>query len=272
MSKTKQNYPSVHTWSYITIEEFPKNSSCRQVPANLSKIEEFPTNSSCRQVPANLSKIEEFPKNSSCRQVLTNLSKIEEFRRILLIFESHFARFSEIEGYCMLNMECGGCYSRYSYELKPDGSLKRVKNKEYDPSKKPDPYPEGCPRSVRSTCIGCTHFAWCDPGDDEKRDPVQVHAGAGKISRKNFMTSAETVHRMIDDLPPDLRNKAIHYIEELAKRKKKPLKKKFRLTWAGGLSHLKKAQHLLSSSMRHSSGGNPALASGLTDNLITYPE
>ena len=62
-----------------------------------------------------------------------------------------------------------------------------------------------------------------------------------KISRKNFMTSAETVHRMIDDLPPDLRSEAIHYIEELAKRKKKPLKKKFRLVWAGGLSHLKKS-------------------------------
>jgi hypothetical protein len=61
-----------------------------------------------------------------------------------------------------------------------------------------------------------------------------------KIPRKkNFMTSAETVHRMIDELPPDLRSKAIHYIEELAKRKKKPGKKKFRLTWAGGLAHLR---------------------------------
>ena len=61
-----------------------------------------------------------------------------------------------------------------------------------------------------------------------------------KISRKTFMTSAETVHRMIDNLPPDLRSEAIHYIEELAKRKKKPGKKKFQLTWAGGLSHLNK--------------------------------
>jgi len=115
MRKNKEDYPSVHTWSYITIEEFPTNSSCRQVPANLS----------------------------------------------------------EIEGYCMLNMDYGGCYSRYDYELKPDGSWKRVKNKQYDPSKKPDPYPEGCPRSVRSTCIGCKHFAWCDPRDDEKHDPEQ---------------------------------------------------------------------------------------------------
>jgi hypothetical protein len=94
MRKTKEDYPSVHTWSYITIE-----------------------------------------------------------------------------GYCMLNMDYGGCYSRYDYELKPDGSRKRVKNKQYDPLKKPDPYPEGCPRSVRCTCIGCQHFAWCDPRDDEKHDP-----------------------------------------------------------------------------------------------------
>jgi hypothetical protein len=54
------------------------------------------------------------------------------------------------------------------------------------------------------------------------------------------MTSAETVHRMIDDLPPDLKNEAIHYIEELAKRKNKPAKKKFSLSWAGGLSHIDK--------------------------------
>jgi hypothetical protein len=57
----------------------------------------------------------------------------------------------------------------------------------------------------------------------------------------NIMTSAETVHRMIEDLPPDLRSKAIHYIEELAKRKKNPKKKKFRLGWAGGLSHINKS-------------------------------
>jgi len=59
------------------------------------------------------------------------------------------------------------------------------------------------------------------------------------ISRKNFMTSAETVYRMINDLPPDLRSEAIHYIEELAKRKNNLKMKKFRLTWAGGLSHLR---------------------------------
>jgi hypothetical protein len=44
---------------------------------------------------------------------------------------------------------------------------------------------------------------------------------------------------MIDDLPPELRQEAIHYIEKLARRKKKPGAKKFSMTWAGGLSHLK---------------------------------
>ena len=39
------------------------------------------------------------------------------------------------------------------------------------------------------------------------------------------MTSIKTVHRMIDELPPDLRNEAIHYIEDLAKRKKNPPQK-----------------------------------------------
>jgi hypothetical protein len=53
------------------------------------------------------------------------------------------------------------------------------------------------------------------------------------------MTSSESVYRMIDSLPPDLRREAIHYIEELAKRKNPAKKKKFSLTWAGGLSHLK---------------------------------
>ena len=53
------------------------------------------------------------------------------------------------------------------------------------------------------------------------------------------MTTSETVHRMIDDLPPNLQQEAIHYIEELTRRKKKLVAKKFNLTWAGGLSHLK---------------------------------
>jgi hypothetical protein len=54
------------------------------------------------------------------------------------------------------------------------------------------------------------------------------------------MTAAETIHRMIDELPPDLRSEAIHYIEELAKRKKKNDRKKFCLDWAVGLSHIDK--------------------------------
>jgi len=53
------------------------------------------------------------------------------------------------------------------------------------------------------------------------------------------MTSAETVHRMIDELPPELRQEAVHYIEELARRKKKSPGKKFSLSWAGGLAHIK---------------------------------
>jgi len=43
---------------------------------------------------------------------------------------------------------------------------------------------------------------------------------------------------MIEDLPPHLRQEAIHFIGELAK-KKKATKKKFSLSWAGGLAHLK---------------------------------
>ena len=54
-----------------------------------------------------------------------------------------------------------------------------------------------------------------------------------------LMTSSRTVYRMIDNLPPDLKREAIHFIEELARRKKKPAARKFSLGWAGGLSHLK---------------------------------
>lgn len=107
-SHKNEDYPSVNTWNYITIEEFLTNSSCRQV--------------------------------------LTNLS--------------------EIEGYCMLNTDYGACKDRYNYELQSDGSLKRKRNVRYNPTMKPDPYPEGCPRSIRSMCIGCRHFAWCDPDHD----------------------------------------------------------------------------------------------------------
>ena len=56
------------------------------------------------------------------------------------------------------------------------------------------------------------------------------------------MSSSDgSVEEKIRMLPPDLRQEAIHFINELAKRKKKPQKKKFRLGWAGGLSHLDKS-------------------------------
>ena len=53
--------------------------------------------------------------------------------------------------------------------------------------------------------------------------------------------SAGSVEEKIRMLPPDLREEAIHFIEELAKRKKQPRKKKFRLGWAGGLSSIDKS-------------------------------
>ncbi|MGD0079580.1 MAG: DUF2281 domain-containing protein [Methanoregula sp.] len=54
-------------------------------------------------------------------------------------------------------------------------------------------------------------------------------------------SSTGSVEEKIRMLPPDLREEAIHFIEELAKRKKQPRKKKFRLGWAGGLSHIDKS-------------------------------
>ena len=53
------------------------------------------------------------------------------------------------------------------------------------------------------------------------------------------MTFAEKVYRMIGDLPPDLRQQAIRFIEELAKKKRQAVRKKFSLSWAGGLAQLK---------------------------------
>lgn len=54
-------------------------------------------------------------------------------------------------------------------------------------------------------------------------------------------SSAGSVEEKIRMLPPDLREEAIHFIEELAKRKKQPRKKKFRLGWAGSLSSIDKS-------------------------------
>jgi|GEM_PF-1843388 len=76
------------------------------------------------------------------------------------------AALTEIEGYCMLNIEFGQRRGRYNFEMKPDGTFKRQKNTRYDPIMKPDPYPKGCPRAIRPVCIGCRHFAWCEPDPD----------------------------------------------------------------------------------------------------------
>jgi len=43
------------------------------------------------------------------------------------------------------------------------------------------------------------------------------------------MTPSESVHRMIDDLPVDLRQEVFHYIEGFVCRKKKPAAQKFSL-------------------------------------------
>jgi hypothetical protein len=94
-----------------------------------------------------------------------NYIPIKEF----LTIPSHHqfpTNLSRIEGYCMLNTDYSMCKDRYDFELKSNGTLKRERNVSYDPKKKPDPYPEGCPRSIRSICISCRHFAWCEPDDD----------------------------------------------------------------------------------------------------------
>jgi hypothetical protein len=83
----------------------------------------------------------------------------------------HSWNYLTVEGYCMLNMEYGMCSSRYNYEMKPDGSFVRRKNERYDPAATPDPFPDNCTRSVRSSCIGCRHFAWCNP--EHAMRPVQ---------------------------------------------------------------------------------------------------
>lgn len=80
----------------------------------------------------------------------------------------------EIEGYCMLNIGYSGSKDRYCFELKSDGTFKRKKNTEYDPKTQPDPYPSGCPRSIKSSCIPCKHFSWCESDPDfwEKDRPL----------------------------------------------------------------------------------------------------
>lgn len=82
----------------------------------------------------------------------------------------HTWNYITVEGYCMLNLEYCMCHDRYNYRLNPDRTFTRVKNERYDPSMKPDPYPENCTRSVAPLCIECRHFAWCDPvGEKENK-------------------------------------------------------------------------------------------------------
>lgn len=81
----------------------------------------------------------------------------------------HSWNYITVEGYCMLNTEYRMCHDRYNYRLNPDRTFTRMKNERFDPKRKPDPYPGNCKRSVRSSCIECSHFAWCDP-DDENQD------------------------------------------------------------------------------------------------------
>jgi len=83
----------------------------------------------------------------------------------------HSWNYLTVEGYCMLNTEYGMCSSRYNYEMKPDGSFVRQKNDRYDPAATPDPFPDNCTQSIRPSCIGCRHFAWCEP--EHAMRPVQ---------------------------------------------------------------------------------------------------
>jgi len=69
------------------------------------------------------------------------------------------------------------------------------------------------------------------------------------------MTPSESVHRMIDDLPADLRQEAIHYIEELARRKKNLWQEVQPDMCRGAFQPQKTAQNQLSSSIRLVSGG-----------------
>jgi len=84
----------------------------------------------------------------------------------------HSWNYIAVEGYCMLNMEYRMCHDRYNCRLNPDRTLTRMKNERYDPKRKPDSYPDGCKRSIRSSCIECGHFAWCDPDDENHGEKI----------------------------------------------------------------------------------------------------
>lgn len=71
-----------------------------------------------------------------------------------------------IEGYCMLNLDYIMKKDPYNYRHMQDGSFQEVDNPLYDPSCKPEPYPDGCLHSVITSCISCIHFGWCDADED----------------------------------------------------------------------------------------------------------
>lgn len=69
------------------------------------------------------------------------------------------------------------------------------------------------------------------------------------------MPTSETVHRMIDDLPQDLRQEAIHYTEEIVRWKKTCDKEVQPGMGRGGSPISKAAPHPWNSSTRHVSDG-----------------
>ncbi|HWQ66051.1 MAG TPA: hypothetical protein VN372_04175 [Methanospirillum sp.] len=74
-----------------------------------------------------------------------------------------------IEGHCMLNLDYIMKKDPYNFRHMQDGSFQEVDNLLYDPSCKPEPYPEGCLHFVNPSCISCTHFGWCE-ADEESAD------------------------------------------------------------------------------------------------------
>ena len=87
----------------------------------------------------------------------------------------------------MLNVEYGCCKDRYNYRLNPDRTFTRIKNERYDPKRKPDSYPDDCKRSVRSSCIECRHFAWCDPDDEIPEEKT----GKTETGRRGYHENGE---------------------------------------------------------------------------------
>lgn len=107
-----------------------------------------------------------------------NMKKIQDTEDYPAV---HSWSYITIEGYCMLNMEYRMCHHRYNHRLNPDRTFTRIKNERYDPKRKPDPYPGDCKRSVRSSCIECRHFGWCDPDDENHEEKT----GKNEMERRD---------------------------------------------------------------------------------------